>query len=108
MTAMNTVDTRSTHLVWVWPYLLFGCGLLPGGESTYKAWKTLQAGASDTRALKRAQVVSVLGLIAGDQAQALGPSLSIDRTQIVPTHQQGIKADSRLPRDVGDDIYVAG
>jgi HEAT repeat protein len=46
--------------------LLFGCGLLPGGESTSKAWRILQAGAHDKSAEKRAQAVSALGLIAGN------------------------------------------
>jgi HEAT repeat protein len=65
-TAMDTVDTRSTHLVRVCLILLFSCGLLPGRESTSKAWTILQAGAHDKSAEKRAQAVSALGLISGN------------------------------------------
>jgi HEAT repeat protein len=63
---MRTIDTTSTHLVRICLILLFGCGLLPGEESTNKAWTILQAGAHDRSAEKRVQAVSALGLIAGD------------------------------------------
>jgi HEAT repeat protein len=58
----------SPYLIRICSILLFGCGLVSAdGKFMDQAWKILQAGAHNKSADKRAQAISALGVIAGDE-----------------------------------------